>query len=294
MRLRWERGDESRQHTWSEVVWSLMRFRRAVRGVFGGVPCSEQWKIRRWTSQWESLLPAARSSTPPRSVVGRLRAVGGVKRDSGFEAIDETDYRDEERETSDQITVTYWSIRHVLDSSRWEQCWGFLLLRSTLTKKSFELFVIVVFIIAFVFSIIIVADLHRRDLLSSHCRLTSNSTASFDIDRRRESSGNIRSGDRRWTRRTLTSVRGWWFVDGGQGWRSSTTTESDAWCCFTWFRCTRMRNENEIGDIRGGRRHWRGNTRWSDQRSWKKYARCNRSYRRWITYWRSLIDRSSS
>jgi hypothetical protein len=36
-------------------------------------------------------IPAARSSSPVRSVVGRLRAVGGVNNDSVFELAEEID-----------------------------------------------------------------------------------------------------------------------------------------------------------------------------------------------------------
>jgi hypothetical protein len=41
----------------------------------------------------QEFLPAARSSLPVRSVVGRLRAVGGVNNDSTFEVAEEIDFK---------------------------------------------------------------------------------------------------------------------------------------------------------------------------------------------------------
>ena len=79
--------------TSADIVRSLFRFRRPVRGVFGGVPCSKSLNedVERKACYAEK--PEAKSSASVRSDVNRLRAEGGVKTNSMLDDVDEIDYQ---------------------------------------------------------------------------------------------------------------------------------------------------------------------------------------------------------
>ena len=101
-------------------------------------------------------------------------------------------------------TITYRNIRQIFDHSRWEQrrssillLLRLLLLRSTLAEETLELFVIIV----------LVSNLHYCDLLSGHGSLSPDSAASFHVDHRCQSSGDVCRGDRWWCWRTVSNVR---------------------------------------------------------------------------------------
>jgi hypothetical protein len=50
---------------------------------------NDQNRNKKNTHKCERFVPAARSSSPVRSVVGRLRPVGGVNKDSTLEVVEE-------------------------------------------------------------------------------------------------------------------------------------------------------------------------------------------------------------